>query len=58
MDTPIHGRRQSTQVILLYAPPIMMNAGRTYIYISRSYLLLSVVSSSHSGIIHTANDND
>jgi hypothetical protein len=57
MDTRIHGRRQSTQVILLYAPPIMMNVARTYINPSGPYLLLSIVSSSHFHIIHTADDN-
>ena len=31
MVTQTRNRRQSTQAILLYAPPMMMCAGRTYI---------------------------
>ena len=57
MVTQTRNRRQSTQAILLYAPPIMMNVARTYINPSGPYLLLSIVSSSHFHIIHTADDN-
>lgn len=35
----------------------MMNVARTYINPSGPYLLLSIVSSSHFHIIHTADDN-